>query len=926
MRVKRIISKIWFPVAVAAVAFGQSFGMNPRAFSPPLSGSRPDTVIYNAGSIFTKFRDSLNAIMDSTYGDSMFVAGMDTIIFARDTMKIPDSLQYTDPFRYKYYVALVDSFEHKYVVDTLKAFGDSIDWPKVDSIYYADSAIRAKAAFEAWYNSLDPTERKKYDFQKKMEARQHRIDSILNAKDSIKSIRDSIFEAKPRILETFSVPESEWYKRIITWNKGEYFNEVKLHELDTSYNYYFNDYTFMREDINATYLGIVGSPVLTYDFFKRKSREGVSFYEPYETYSFSPYTLPMFNTKTAYTELAYWGTLFADTQNEETDIHLMTTQNILPELNFTLGYDRVGANGLLDNETTDNRTFYASVNYLGKRYQGHVGYIYNKIERDENGGMTDSFWIRDTTVGPREIPVYLDDATTLIKKNTVFLDQTLRIPFTFLRHLGDRAEKKADMAYRDSILATGDSLMIAIMEREIELRAKRRKVGDDELDTDITTAYIGHNSEYSVYRKLYTDEISASDTLGRQFYNDNFYLNPTESADSIRVMKFENKFFIKLQPWADDAIVSTLNVGIGDRLLNYYMFTPGGYLTKPSNDVWNSLYIYGGVGGRYRKLFTWEATGYFTFAGDESGDFGVFADATMQIYPFRKARRSPLTVNAHFETTLDEPEYFEQHYFSNHYQWENSFEKKSVTKIEGSVSIPYWNLYGDIGYSLLNKNIYYDTEGIVQQNTSAMSVFKASLRKDFVPAKWFHLENKLMYQVSSNEDVLPLPEFSANLRWYLQLNINKQHTKTTVMNIQLGANLTYTSAWYAPAFNPAVGVFHNQTDEKYGDCPYIDLFANIRWKRADIFVKYLNAAQGWPRNKKDYFSAAGYIRPETAIKFGIFWPFYMQPAKLKGQAEIDAAMGLGASSSSGTGTPAQNAAAAKASGANASGNFKSVSK
>ena len=921
MRFKKTISRIWLPVAVAAVALVQGFGMSPRPHRTPPANPRPDTVIYSPAAIFTKFRDSLNAIMDSSFSDSMFVAGMDTVIFARDTMKVPDSLQFTDPFRYKYYVALVDSFEHKFVVDTLKNFGDSVDWPKIDSIYYADSAIRAKAAFEAWYNSLEPSERKKYDFKVKMEARQHRIDSILNRKDSIRAVKDSILEAKPRILETFSVPQSEWYKRIITWTKDEYFNDIQLHELDTSYNYYFNDYTFMREDVNVSYLGTVGSPVQTYDFFKRRNREGVSFYEPYEVYTFSPYTLPMYNTKTPYTELAYWGTLFADTQNEETDIHLMTTQNFFPELNLTLGYDRVGSNGLLDNETTDNRTFYAAMNYIGKRYQAHGGYIYNKIERDENGGMTDSFWLRDTTVGPREIPVVLSDATTLIKKNTIFLDQTLRIPFTFLRHLGDGKEKRADRAYRDSILATGDSLMISIMEQEIALREKRRKLGDDDVDVAITTAYIGHSSEYSVYRKLYTDEISASDTVARAFYNDNFALNPTESADSIRVMKFENKFFIRLQPWSEDAIVSTLNVGIGDRLLNYYMFTPNGYLTKPKNESWNSMYIYGGVGGRYRNLFTWQADGYFTFAGEESGDFGIFADAQMTLYPFRKARRSPLTVNAHFETTLDEPEYFEQHYYSNHYQWENSFDKKSVTKIEGSVSIPYWNMYADIGYALLSENIYYGTDGMPHQNSDAMSVLKVSLTKNFVPARWAHFENKLLYQVSSNEDVLPLPDFAANLRWYLELNINKQHTKISVMNIQLGANLTYTTSWYAPAFNPAVGVFHNQTDEKYGNCPYIDLFANIRWKRACIFVKYLNAFQGWPRALKDYFSAAGYIRPETAIKFGIFWPFYMQPAKLKGQNEINASMGLGASSSSsGTGTPAQNAAAAKAS----SGGLKSV--
>ena len=53
----------------------------------------------------------------------------------------------------------------------------------------------------------------------------------------------------------------------------------------------------MRKDLNVSYLGIVGSAVQTYNFRKRKSVEGVSFYEPYECYSYNPYTAPMYNSR-----------------------------------------------------------------------------------------------------------------------------------------------------------------------------------------------------------------------------------------------------------------------------------------------------------------------------------------------------------------------------------------------------------------------------------------------------------------------------------------------------------------------------------------------------------------------------------------------------------------------------------------------------
>ena len=232
--------------------------------------------------------------------------------------------------------------------------------------------------------------------------------------------------------------------------------------------------------------------------------------------------------------------------------------------------------------------------------------------------------IRDTTVGSRDIATALRNAnaSTLIKKNTVFLDQTYRIPFNFINNLKERKILKREQIYRDSVVATGDSLAILAMEDLLAANQAKRDedAAKDTLNTDITTAFIGHNSEYSVYRKIYEDNIAASDESARKFYNNAFYINPLASHDSLRVMKFENKVFIKLQPWASDAIVSSLNVGIGDRLLNYYMFTPDSYLKRGGNTVWNSMYLYGGAKGQVKNFFHWDADGYYTFLGKEIND------------------------------------------------------------------------------------------------------------------------------------------------------------------------------------------------------------------------------------------------------------------------------------------------------------------
>ena len=168
----------------------------------------------------------------------------------------------------------------------------------------------------------------------------------------------------------------------------------------------------------------------------------------------------MYNTKTPYTELAYSGTLFAPLQKESDNLHILTTQNILPELNVTLEYDRFGGGGIMENETTVNKNFSVTTNYLGKRYMMHAGYLYNMVNRGENGGTNDISAVRDTTIDGREYPINLSNAGTLVKKNSFFLDQQYRIPFTFIKNLKFRKEIKADGHYRDSILALGDSTLI----------------------------------------------------------------------------------------------------------------------------------------------------------------------------------------------------------------------------------------------------------------------------------------------------------------------------------------------------------------------------------------------------------------------------------------------------------------------------------
>ena len=247
---KSFIAKIWVPVVLVMIAAVQSFGID---------AGRAISMRRMADSLMITMRQD-SAYLDAAIADSL---GNDTIavIAARDTIVVPDSLKETDPFFYKYYIAVKDSLTRAQVRDSLIQANDSITLHKLDSLYLKDSTEVAKAKFDAWYKGLSRKERKKYDAEQALPGLIAASLRKMEIKDSIKAHRDSVRESIPRVLETFAFPDSLQYKRIVTWKHDrDFHNMVELREQwqDTSYNVHFFDYPFMRQDVGVSWLGVAG--------------------------------------------------------------------------------------------------------------------------------------------------------------------------------------------------------------------------------------------------------------------------------------------------------------------------------------------------------------------------------------------------------------------------------------------------------------------------------------------------------------------------------------------------------------------------------------------------------------------------------------------------------------------------------------------
>ena len=647
-------------------------------------------------------------------------------------------------------------------------------------------------------------------------------------RDSIRKHTDSIIRNTPRILDTYLFADSIKYTRIFSWKHDTYLNNQEVLKIDTTFNYHFHDLPFHRDDINAQYLGVSGSAALPFNYHNRQTNELFPFFSPYMTYTYMPETLPFYNTKTPYTELAYYGTLFANRQKSECNIKFLHTQNFTPSFNFTILYQRNGGGGLLQHEKTDFRTFSVTGNYLGKNYIAQGGYLYSRLKREENGGVEDLKMVSDTTIDVRTVPVYLSNANSIIRRNTFFITHSYGVPIRWKAQRDSLGNKIADT------LSTGEG----------------------------TATYFGHYGEYSVYSRSYTDNIT--DSVGRSLYRNIFLLNPTTTADSARVMNLENRVFLKIQPWNAESVVSNLDGGIGHQMLNFYGFKPEFFISGNQNKTYNNIYAYFGAGGKFRKYFAWNARAKADVAGYYKGNFSL--DAAMRFSSW--AVKDGIHLTAKFSSSIRKPSYFLNNYTSNHHLFDFDFDKTTTTRIEGKLEIPHWGLEASVGYTLLNKNVYLDTLCIPTQNNDAMSILSAYIAKN-IKVGPLHLDNRVLFQTSSKQEVVPLPKVAVNLRYYLEFYAVKN-----ILNVQFGADMTYNTKYYAQAFDPALGMFYNQERYKIGNNPYIDVFVNLQWKRACIFVKCENVLQGTPNN--EYYSTYRYIRPQRALKLGIWWPFYIR--------------------------------------------------
>ena len=620
------------------------------------------------------------------------------------------------------------------------------------------------------------------------------------------------------------------------WNVDRYYNRVNIMPLDTTLADWRTDYVFYRKGVGDMALGGLGQSSQPVNWFDRNQDRDFTFARGYDAYTARLENVPFYNGKSALTNMTYLES--GQKRYREEHFELVHSQNINPSTSANVSYKARSTMGRYDWQRTKNHALSVGVAHTGKRYSIHAAYMNNMVDTRENGGVVGEWAIADTVFEmPSGVPMRLasSEAHNKYRNNAVFVKQAIAIP----------------------------------LERVTEY---------DFSIADLSAIYVGHQFEYNLWSKVYTDkrgtysnergnynketgEWESEDNLS---YYDDWFISPETTRDSISERLISNKLFVQVQPWDRYGAISTIDGGVGYDIHTYSYLRLQDYVRGDmTRDKRSSWYIYGAASGMIKRYADWRADAKYHPSGYRGGDLSAGGEITLRAF----IREHPLILTGRFRYELRSPGYWHENLFSNHYVWFNSFDKESETRFEVNFSVPDIALEVGAWQGVMTNMIYYGNDSRVAQNPGTVSLTSLYARKDFRFAG-FHLDHRALVQISSDEHVLPVPTFSAYLSYYYEFWVVRD-----VLRVQVGLDGRFNTAYYAPGYNPALSAFYNQREVKIGNYPYLDAFVSAKWKRMRILLKLQHLNQNLFGNG-EYFQVARYPLNPRMFKFGISWSFY----------------------------------------------------
>ena len=714
------------------------------------------------------------------------------------------------------------------------------------------------------------------------------------------------------------------------WTVDRKFGDVIPTASDTIHHLFMNTTfnTGVYGEYNTT--GNNYTPRLSRIFVNRAESSSFIFTEPYSFFNKQPDEFLFINTLSPYTCVTYDNCGDKQFGEDRFIAKFAVNANKRLGVGFDLNYDYARGYFSDQNIAHFNGSLFGS--YIGDRYQMHALVMFNHQKATENGGITEDEYITHPESYPdsydlNEIPTVLSQNWNRNDNQHIFFSH--RYNFGFYRKVKmteeelkarqfaeqskkdkekekqegnqpkGRDEKSIPMgrpegativgnepARTDSLDLANDSTRIKVNGQAAIDSLNRAQAIQDSIDATMKREYVPvtsiiHTLELNNYKRIYQSYATPNKYYLDRYYTHGLMFGNDSIYDLTKHLQVKNTFGLALLEGFNKYMKAGLKAFVTHEYRKYQMpdlieNTDSSYQRSYSE---NTVSIGGQINKTQGRTLHFNLTAEAWLVGEDAGQLKADFSTDLNFRLLGDTVR--LAAHAYFHRL--QPTFYQRNYHSKNLWWENGdLSKETRTRIEGLFSyektdtklrvaieeIQNYTYYG-MGYDVVDKKNRTNMTAGVYQEGGNINILTAQLHQNLRlgPLNW---ENVVTYQNSSNKEALPLPTWNIFSNLYLKFRIAR------VLDVELGADATWFSKYYAPDFCPMINQFavqkNNDSRVELGEYPFVDVYANLKLKGVRFFVTMCNVLDGSANHMA--FLTPHYPTNGSVMHFGVCWPFF----------------------------------------------------
>lgn len=545
-------------------------------------------------------------------------------------------------------------------------------------------------------------------------------------------------------------------------------------------------------------------------------------------YVVTPQQQRFFNTRTPYSSIAYKRGFVAG--QEENDLSFLFTGNLNRRTNLGLELDYLSSLGHYQH--TSGKLFRGSVwgSYDGTHYSMHGAFSWSKLSSFDNGGLRDINDLK-SNLNTINIPVRMQ-AMTGYRYLSGYLHNQYTLTKSREYHDTITVVENGQQLQKDTIKTAYTPLMT--FSHILDINNSNRR-------------YIEHEANQGFYDHTYFDSIA--------------------TRDSTDVLNIRNTIAVSFC----EAYNAKLKFGATVFAMNECQRVLMDTMPYDSTDVYqwyNNTYVGGAIHKHSGNWIRYHVEGKVCLVGYKIGEF----DATGRIETTIPAGKDKLYISARAYAKSETPNPYLQHYRSNHLCWDNTF--GFTYRFLGGATVAYPTRWVkprlDFSFENITHPIFCSaSDWQPRQFSGSVQVITADLGLDLT-TPWINLENRAVFQHTTNDSVMPVPMLILQHRLYYH------GTWFRALDAQIGVDLRYFTYYHAPVLCPATGMFANQQDTQIGNYPWMNVYASfyVRSIRLRFFFHYQHLSYLFMGKTGNYLTMPGYPTNRDVFRAGVAWHFY----------------------------------------------------